>query len=637
MILAAPLALVAGTARAASLDVSVDAPSARPSDGFQVTVQFEAEDGVELVVGDSSDFEVHQNVSTCGTSIQCIGTQCTTSKSCNYGYLYLPRSEGKLTIPAFSLVHRGTGQTVASSEPIAVEASASATPKSRGRPQRPGMRSPRMQPQAQAQPRSGSSGSGKVLDGTVPSVSAADARGLEKLADYDLFILPHMDRQDAYLNEPVLVDFLLYINPQGDLPVQELSVSGGRMQLPDMTGFRKEEVESQPQQAEVRIKGKTYRTALLARYVLVPMQSGNGTIAQAKATIPAVVYTFDPFWGRVPRQDTIEVWSPPVVLPVKAAPLPRPAGFDDANVGRFELSPVEVPPPQVAGSWVMLKYEITGTGNLLSVQVPRIPDSDAIEQRDAHVDRSAVVRNEQGIQGKVSVQIPFRVKRPGTHDLGSLRLAFLDPASGRYQEATAKIPEVVATNVEGSPDAPAVAPGSELQGIIADGSLRPAEERTEFPPLWWTAGFGALLPLLYLLAAAGRGVVRAAGRDTDRRREKLAVAQARRELTEARTHAAQGQTDRFYAAILKALSLYLEGRFGISVGSATHDVVVARLLALGVPEGLAQAVRTELESAEFGRFSPSRLQAQDMTEALERTGDMLAGLDRFKPRGGKRS
>jgi len=635
------LTFLPAPALALSLDVTIDTKRAHPDDGFQVTVQLEAEEGVELKRGATSDFDVSQNASSCGTSISCVGASCTSSRSCTLGFRFAPLREGKLTIPSFSLEGPG-GKVLASSNPLEVEVTKSAKRGGTGGTARGqgggvgglggggggmgrqrGSRGGGISVQGQG-------GGGKVFGESDKSYSASDVRDAAKFSDHDLFILPVMNRGSAYLNEPVRVDFVLYINPRGDLPYRELSVSSARVQLPDMRGFRKEDIEMEVTQGQVELSGKVFKTALLASYVLFPLEQGAGTLAQAKASVPAVVLAYDPFWGQVPRHDIVEVFSPQVALPVKPVPQPRPAGFDDANVGAFRIRGVEVSPAQEAGSWMMVKYSIEGSGNLLSLKVPELPASPDIEQREPHVDRTAVTRTAAGVEGRIDVQVPFRAKRPGSFHLGEIVLEYFDPSTGQFGRASWLIPEVVATEVKAEPGEQAHVAQDQILGVVADGSLLPAEAGDGVLRPHWMLAWAVGVPLLWMIAVLVRLAARMAGRDTARRREKNAVAQARKELDDAQRFLAAGQTDRFFAALLHAIGIYLEARFGISVGSATYDVLGSRLAALGAPEGLVEALRKEMESAEFGRYAPSRLQGQDMGEALGRTREILSGLDRVR-------
>jgi hypothetical protein len=111
---------------------------------------------------------------------------------------------------------------------------------------------------------------------------------------------------------------------------------------------------------------------------------------------------------------------------------------------------------------------------------------------------------------------------------------------------------------------------------------------------------------------------------------KRLVTEAHRDLALARKAATGESADRFYSLLSKALCGYVEGRFSISVGSTLLPQVSRLLVERGLPEDLAGRVCAEIESAEFGRFAPTRLQEGDRREACRRAAELLARLDRVK-------
>jgi len=613
--------------------MSVNTNAASTDDYFEVTLQVNGRH-VRLQPPSSPDFKIEDATSQFNQPIFCMNMGYEViSGPCVYKFHFHPVKAGKLTIPAFTAVDDfwNRGRQVGKTNPYQVSVikgtgkvskkkSGKRAGKARPAKRRKGRRKKHRQQGPQVPP--------DDLEAARPG----ELKNLDAYAAYDLFLVPRVVRDTLFLNEPFKVDFLLYVG--GDSGASSLS----GLELPDLEGFRKEQIDVEAEKkGQVRIKGKKYDIYILARYILIPMEAGDRTLAPARATVLASVKSFQQYSGGFSftmsgGSQPVEVFSAPLTLDIREAPRPRPTGFGTANIGSFELTSLESPPPQPAGSWMVLKYQILGNGNLLAVTPPRLPELPGVETQSPYLDSSGVMVDEGGIHGTVAVQLPFRMKKPGTLTPGKLTLTYFDPVKESYGTAELELPVLTAVAPQGEEGVDPAAAGGEIAGVITDGSLEPAE--TGGATGWrWGSLYAIVMPLLYLLALVIRLVMALAGRDTRRRRMRQAVAAARRELKHAGGVLEQQQPDRFYASIGKALSLYIDGSFGIAVGSTTYDRVAVALVETGVPADLSQKVREELESAEFGRFSPTALQQDDMRAALARTIELIGHLDRCKVEG----
>jgi len=620
--MAAPVA-----AKNPDLQVSIDSKTAGIDEYFRVDVSFSAGDGVDLAVPGTDNFDVSRPSANCGTAMECRGSNCSVARQCEYVYIFSPKKMGKLVIPGFVLVDRSTGaqKTVGKSKPIKVSVIAESTgkrkkvrkAKKRGRKkprrnQRPRARAPQLPPP------------------TDNPISGEDLRDLEAYAAYDAFLLPSFDRNSYYLNEPFRVDLVLYVLADGTSPIAEVDPKRTEIEMADLVGFRREALETTHEQDEISISGKTYRTVGLKQFLFIPLEPGVSQMPAASIKAQGLVWSQDPFWGRRRVREIFEFHSPPVEIPIVEAPQPRPQEFNEANVGVFRLARVELPPTQPSGSWLMLKYEVEGAGNLFAVVPPVPPDSPDMNKRGIHVDRTGVEGSDEGVQGTLKVQVPIRFKRPGEYHLPVLELVYFDPAAGRFDVARAKIPPITASAPKNEDGGEARQPEGELATIVTDADLEAEYGRPGFLPLSWMLSYALGLPALYLLLLLGSTLLRFTTRDTKKRRTRLALANVRDELQSAREQLAAGKTDKLYGAISRALTTYLEARFGVSTGSTTLDRLAEQLAARGVPGPLVLEVRQELESSEFGRFAPSSLQQDDMDAALGRTRDLINRLDRCR-------
>ncbi|GEM_PF-4061522 len=588
---------------------------------------------VHLRVPSSEDFELASTTDMFGQPVFCMNMGYNViSGPCIYTFQLTPLKEGTLTIPPFTLVGdemtRARGQQVEASEPVEIRVA-----KGSGKPrQKKSVRQPRNQGRSRAMaPQRGQAEEElKVPSPDDSPLTMLEAEQLERFQKYDVFLLPRFAKQNIFVNEPFRVDFFIYI--ANNAQVSQLQ----DLRLPELDGFRKEEVDVgrlTPQPVEIGERG--YERYLLARYVLIPLKAGSNIIKAAEATLLINSTQFQQFGSGFSIQISggtkpMSVFGPSLKVEIKEAPAGAPEGYASGNVGRFRLVPGPTPPVQPAGSWNMLRFDIEGEGNLYSVTPPALPPIPDLETREAHIDRSAVKATASGLQGKVTVQIPFRVNRGGTWTLPIPALVYLDPETGGYVTAGMEPLVVEAGAGENGVAQSAGGPVGQIRGLIREGG----EVRGEWvlPRGYATGGLLGLLGV-FLAALGVRSGWRAVSQlDPERRRCARLMKQSAVELAEARAQALNGDTKACFAALGRSIPLYLEGRFRFSAGSKTMDGLEEALVESGVSKELAGQLRQEMESADFGRFAPSAVQGEDCLRAVERTEELLGRLRRVKPR-----
>lgn len=646
--LAAPLVLVlwatvfavtpAWAQRSRLMQVEVEPTTLTTDDVAQVKVVVQARH-VYLKVPETQDFELVSTTDMFNQPVFCMNMGYNViSGPCVYTFELRPLKEGEFKLPSFTLVGdemtRSPGKPVDASQAVDISVTK-------------GTGQPKAKKQARSNSRAGQRGKPRVIQPNaqemqeaeslkVPSASdaamtLAEVQQLERFEKYDVFLIPKFEKQSIFINEPFRVDYYIYIAETAQVSqLQDL-------QLPDMEGFRKEELEVKRLEPKAeRVGSREYQKYLLARYVLIPLKSGPSMIKSAEATLlvnsTQVQQIGTGFSIQIQSgSKPMSVAGPSVQVAVQEVPPGAPAGFHTGNVGVFQLRSTEAPASQPAGSWNMLKFDIEGVGNLYSVVPPELPKLPDMETREAHVDRSSVKVTSTGIQGKVSVQIPFRMTRAGTWTLPALELVYLDPVTGSYGKAALAAATVVATAAEGSDKVVSGPAGNGLIGILREGGT---EGRSSWPVpagvmAWLLVGLAAA----YGVAVGVRSGYRAwSGLDPARRRAARVLRQASEAMSEATTKAKGRDARGSSAARGRAMQLYLEGRFGVSPGSMTMAELEAALVASGVSSELAAAVREELESADFGRFAPAGEEGEECLSAVERAEAILAELRRVRPR-----
>ncbi len=625
------ISLCAGLTLAAPLSLQVDRDSIAINEAVEVVVQVTGRHAV-LQVPESEDFSVSDATSPFNQPIFCMSMGLEViSGPCTYRFFFAPKKDGTLTIGPFQLVDNfyRPGRLIASTKPVTIQVASepAANPRaiprqrtSRTRPRRPS-RTPREAP-------SGPSIAGPEQPPTTPGALA----NLAEYSQHDLFLVPQTAKDIYYVNEPFTIDFILYVGDDSGAS----SLQG--MELPELDGFRKERLENETMElGGTSIGGKHYNRYLLSSYVLIPMEPGDRLLEGVSATVLAAASNIQQFQGGFSisiRGGTqpVEVFAPPLQLKILEPPSPYPAGFSTANVGQFRIDHLVPPNPQPAGTWMVLKYELSGTGNLLSVEVPALTKDGAIEVRAPYQDNSGVTIDREGINGTLAVQLPFRLTRAGEKTLPPLTFVYFDPARKSYETLSIPLPPVVAEAPVTDDGAAPVIARDGLAPLVTSSLLVQAPSQDP----WYTGRLVAMLLgivlAIYLLLVVVRAMLRSADRDPLRRRRRAALQQARRDLDEARKHLQANRTDACFGALSRSLTGYLEGRFGLLAGSTTFDVLEQGLAQQGVPPDLSQAVRAELENADFGRFAPTTLQGGDMAASVGRIEELMARLDKVRGR-----
>jgi hypothetical protein len=276
---------------------------------------------------------------------------------------------------------------------------------------------------------------------------------------------------------------------------------------------------------------------------------------------------------RCASPDGSEIASvPPVVLEVLELPAEgRPPGFAGL-LGPLALSFGLTPERVALGGSLRLSVIAQGYTNLWSMPSPRealaaVPDVDVFEQppelaRDAG--RALALRR--------YFHFDLVPRKAGVLPLPALRVPYFDPATGRYEEATAQLPALRVAQAPARPRAPG------LPATAAETPRGPAPRLARFVAL--AAGLGALALAAGLLLRRRRQ--RAPGDDLTGR------------LAEARAAAARGEGDAASRAAAQALQLALAAaRRGEGPPAGLEDA----------PGPLRDAARL-LAQIERSRFAP---------------------------------
>lgn len=375
------------------------------------------------------------------------------------------------------------------------------------------------------------------------------------------------------------------------------------------------------------VKGQEYAVALLLKKALFPLRAGKLTITPLESEATTLHSAFYPTASAVKK-------SEPLTIEVKPLPAAgRPAGFEPANVGQFELQS-SVDRAQVkAGEAVTFKITIKGTGNIRNVRLPRLEKLDGFKVYEPTTREQ--LEKDDVIRGEKTYTYLLMPERGGTLSLPEVRLAYFDPQAGEYQTATT---QPITITVEGDPtkvEPSAVKP--EQENVLAQ-QIRPIRNRqrvrSHVGEGLWRGRLGLVLlavpPGLWLCTLALDALRRRMSKETPRARRRRARRGARRRMRVAEYHIKAQRPSAFFGECARVIYEHLEYRLGQKVESLTLAELRAHLERSGFQPETAEAVVRELENCDFARFAPSASGPGEMRAALRRVRTLLGWIEKAR-------
>lgn len=244
----------------------------------------------------------------------------------------------------------------------------------------------------------------------------------------DLFLATYVSNRNLFSGEEVELTYTLFF--KGIAPkIRDI-------EKPVHQGIWAEDSTPQrliPSRAEI-IDGEAYRSAVIKRMKLVPVQSGTLKVTGYRllCTIPRDLAIGN---ESIP-DDSLTLAAPDVTLHVKPLPEPKPAGFSGA-VGTFTAAAVTDRDIFPAGSPLLLTTTITGRGNFrILPEIPlSLPDGfTRIETASTGIFDSA----SGGTTGSYTRTITLQAGTPGTFTFSPVTFTAFDPEKQDYATVSSK-------------------------------------------------------------------------------------------------------------------------------------------------------------------------------------------------------
>jgi len=447
-----------------------------------------------------------------------------------------------------------------------------------------------------------------------------------------VFLAWEVDRAEVWLGQPITATLWAYVNAQ-------ISVRQSNIGNIDLDGFwRESRPPSRGAGESVNVRNARFVRSPVAQYVLVPLRAGELSLPAVKADF--VVGNRSLFGAQGGQAESREAARKPIR--VRALPeAGKPPGFRGPAVGKVRLEATVDQAVVDAERGLELTATTTVDGHIDHVPTPALETPDFTVYPPTDV----VQRAQQGgrLVGQRVTRWQLRPKRLGALTIPALRLPHFEPESGTWQVA---VTAPIQVDVRGTlasvhppsaaptgPAAPATGPGR-AEGALTEARptlapLLPVSDLAAPPVPWHTE------PLYWVLVAVAPGlfVTRRVRSFLSARRDASAGARAVRDAAASaqRTLAELGRQPagrEGFSALSRVLVTFIEVRFEVTARGLTHDVLRCTLMARGLGDEPTQALVRELENCEFARFAPEADRPQVLGEALQRSRELIARLDR---------
>lgn len=420
--------------------------------------------------------------------------------------------------------------------------------------------------------------------------------------DGNLFLKANVSRTSVYEQEAIVYTVKLYTT-------YEVIKFIGATAAPKFEGFVVEESKDISSSLDYEtVNGKTYATAIIARYIIFPQMQGKLKVLGNTYTVSVDEreYYHDPFWGAMSVSKPLQLNVTPndLTIDVKALPSPQPANFS-GGVGKFKISSALPSQTFMSNQAASVVYTVEGTGNLKYVKLPDLNSlyPPQLEVYSPSVDVNAVV-GKTNVSGTAKFDYSFMPLESGSFRIPDVELVYFNPSTGRYETSVAtgyNINVGKGTGSEKSQKRSNLSFNSGLLGVSDSLSLTHIPYVYRFAYWLWF-----IIPVVLLLAIViyYRAYIKA-NADLLAVKSRQASKLARKRLRKASACMAKEDAGHFYDEMIYALWGYVGDKLKLPTSELTRQNVSDILLSRGVSEKSVYALISLIDECEFAKYAPS--------------------------------
>jgi hypothetical protein len=517
-----------------------------------------------------------------------VNGQMTTTASVSYTFIVVAEEEGDYTIEGATVT---VGDKNYTSNGLTIKAL------------------PPDSSQPQSRQQSGQSSSSSSQSG---GSSQSGQQTPDEISSDDLFMLATVDKTSLYEQEAVLLTFKVYCSPS-------LNLTSLSNRMPDLKNFHVQEVEL-PRNKEFQLEhynGRNYKTVIWSQYVLFPQQSGEleipsttfeGVISQPVRSSTNDIFDF--FYNSNRYIDIKrDLTTRRIAINVKPLPSGKSKNFY-GGVGEFTISSTISATDITANDAVTINVVLSGTGNLKLVMTPNLTLPQDFDIYDPKVDNKYTIKNGRQTGNKVFEYL-FIPRHAGEYNIPPLEFQYFDIKSGSYKTLLTDGYTLNVAKGQGGESHVSMSyvskedlkfVGQDVRFRTTGGKLSNVNDMFFGSAVFWIL---LSLPaiLLFVLVIILRKRI-SDNANITRVRIKKASSVAAKRLKVARKLMNDGNKDKFYDEILRAVYGYLSDKLVIPVANLSKQSIIEELGKKSVSDELIERVKRLLDDCEFVRYAP---------------------------------
>lgn len=442
--------------------------------------------------------------------------------------------------------------------------------------------------------------------------------------DNNLFLRANVSSTNVYEQQAIVYTVKLYTTYDAIKFI-------GATDSPKFDGFVVEESKDISSSLSFETyNGKSYATAIIARYIIFPQMTGALKVTGNNYTIAVDrrEYYHDSFFGSMSFSTPLQLNVAPndLVINVRSLPEPKPADFSGA-VGKFSLTSDLKSSDFKSNQAASIVYTLKGTGNIKYVQ---LPDLSALYPPELEVytpkTTQSVSVGSSNVSGSVNFDYSFMPLEEGDFRIPDVKLVYFNPESGRYETSVAKGYNIVVGKgaVSDRKDKAHVKFEPMIQSVdMADLKIDNTPIVYKFAYWLWYIVPVLLLAIAYVMVRKYISSHADMASFNSKRADKI----ARRRLRKAAAAMRRQDSDEFYDELLTALWGYLGDKLKMPTSELMRDNIRQVLSEHGVDEAMTNSFIGMIDEAEFAKYS-SASSASKLNEVYDRSATLINGLEK---------
>ncbi|MCH5242119.1 MAG: protein BatD [Muribaculaceae bacterium] len=441
--------------------------------------------------------------------------------------------------------------------------------------------------------------------------------------DGNLFMRAEVSQSSAYVNQAILYTVKLYSTYDAIKFI-------GATASPKFDGFVVEESKDISTSLEYETyNGKTYATAIIARYIIFPQHEGTLSVKGNTYTVSVDQreYYRDPFYGHLSVSKPLQLNVTPNELTVKVKSLPTPVPSDfSGGVGNFHLTSSLPAQKFVTNQVGSIVYTIEGTGNIKYITLPDLQNLYPSElEVYTPTTESNITIGRTNVSGSIKYDYSFMPLEWGNYRLPDIKLVYFNPSTEKYETSVARGYEIAVERGTGSEK-------SQTQATNTfDSQLLPVNTNLSFIHRPYVYGF--FYWLFYIIPIGGIIIAYvsyksylASHSDILAVRSRKANRMARKRLKRAYAYMTAKDRNSFYDEIISSLWGYLGDKLRIPISELSRENISGKLAMQDISDKDIDNLIKLIDDVEFEKYAPSA-SSTEMSDIYERTIATMNSLE----------